>query len=1090
MWKRLAYLVLSSLCSIAVPHVVDAQSLERAYDIGSPTYTDIWVDPVGGDDAREGGSRGAAVRTVDRAWRLIPVNSPSTPFTSSGYRIRLVAGTYPESSLPNYWDLRYGSATAPIVIEGADGPLSARLQGDINMANVAYVYLLNLDISPEPAGDAFHCEACDHVLIRDSRLVGGTWSRTTPAASLAHETVKVNQSTHIYIEDTEIRGAGDNAVDFVAVQYGHIVRSRIGNAQDWCAYAKGGSAYLVIEGNTFSDCGVGGFTVGQGTGYQFMTSPWIHYEGYGIAVINNLIENVDGAGLGVNGGYNVLLAWNTMVNVGTRSHVLEVGHGSRSCDGISGAPDRVRCSEFLAAGGWGTTVVDDGSNFARIPSRHVFIVNNLIYNPDGVSSQWQHFSIAAPYSGEYQTGSNVPTPTAADTDLRIAGNVIWNGTSGHPLGIDSSSTGCADSNPTCNTAQLLANNAINTVRPVFTTGYRVAVGGLPAPVAVPAFDWTDRPMSPSAPAGPSTFDLRVDIEGRPREASNHAGAYLPVRPSLTLSRSVLRYVATKAGTGATALTAVTPGQTMTVSFPSGTPAWTAEASDDWMVVTPASGSGAGVVTVTIAPSHTGYAGVSSLTGVIVVSTVAGSHTPASVNVSLLLGSTPGSTAAPFGQVDTPVHEATGVQGAIGVTGWALDDIGVSGVKIYRNCLSFDHPSSCQTVLGQSVVFIGDAAFLAGARTDVETAFSTHPLANRAGWGYLMLTSMLPNVPAEAGYGGVGGLTLYAVATDMEGQQRLLGRSADPASPLYNTPTAITMANDTIAKPFGAIDTPGQGATVSGVLNNFGWALTPGTTIPLNGSTMTVFIDGVPRAQVTYNQCRGTVGNPVPDAVYCDDDVANIFGNATPQASLTPRLSNPSPYQNLDAGRGAIGSYSIDTTTLTNGLHTIAWSVTDTLARTEGIGSRFFNVVNVTSGIVSGVVSTETMPDVLDADAALRARPAAVRGPSWALDFLRPRTDGVWARTGFDLTAPWSALEPDGQGQLMVEIPAGGRVELWLGSAADRGALVVGATLRALPPGSTLAGQTFAWTPPVGYVGAYRLTFGGEQWRTDVVVVVR
>ena len=36
---------------------------------------------------------------------------------------------------------------------------------------------------------------------------------------------------------------------------------------------------------------------------------------------------------------------------------------------------------------------------------------------------------------------------------------------------------------------------------------------------------------------------------------------------------------------------------------------------------------------------------------------------------------------------------------------------------------------------------------------------------------------------------------------------------------------------------------------------------------------------------------------------------------------------------------------IDTTTLTNGLHTISWTVTDNLGITEGIGSRFFTVSN-------------------------------------------------------------------------------------------------------------------------------------------------
>ena len=59
-------------------------------------------------------------------------------------------------------------------------------------------------------------------------------------ARVAHETVKVNQCQYIYIEDCDISGADDNAVDFVAVQYGHVHGNRIHNAQDWCMYTKGG----------------------------------------------------------------------------------------------------------------------------------------------------------------------------------------------------------------------------------------------------------------------------------------------------------------------------------------------------------------------------------------------------------------------------------------------------------------------------------------------------------------------------------------------------------------------------------------------------------------------------------------------------------------------------------------------------------------------------------------------------------------------------------------------------------------------------------------------------------------------------------
>ena len=73
--------------------------------------------------------------------------------------------------------------------------------------------------------DVYHCERCDHVMIRDSHFDGG--------ARQAHDMVKVNQSRYVYIEDSTLAGADDNPIDFVAVQYGHVLRNRISNARDW-----------------------------------------------------------------------------------------------------------------------------------------------------------------------------------------------------------------------------------------------------------------------------------------------------------------------------------------------------------------------------------------------------------------------------------------------------------------------------------------------------------------------------------------------------------------------------------------------------------------------------------------------------------------------------------------------------------------------------------------------------------------------------------------------------------------------------------------------------------------------------------------
>ena len=437
---------------------------------------------------------------------------------------------------------------------------------------------------------------------------------------------------------------------------------------------------------------------------------------------------------------------------------------------------------------------------------------------------------------------------------------------------------------------------------------------------------------------------------------------------------------------------------------------------------------------------------------------------------------------PFGQVDTPTQNATGVVGAIGVTGWALDDTGVSSVRVYRNCLGgVDNPASCQTVLGQSVVFIGEAPFLSGARPDVAAAFPSSPNAHRAGWGLQVLTPMLPHVPNGQTSGGQGPLTLFAVATDLDGQLKLLGRSYVPGSPTFATPTSITMANDTIAKPFGTIDTPEQGATIGLTVANFGWVLTPdaNTTVdgaadivmPINGSTIVVYVDGVPVATVAYDQCRGNVGNPVPPGVYCNDDIANLFGNTSSQPPLTTRMSNPTRYRNLDAGRGAIGAYMLDTTTLSNGLHTLAWGVEDSEGRGEGIGSRFFRVLNG------------------GASAPLQDPHASSLGPAALIADAPPAGGTVWGRTGFSRSAAWKQFPTGADGIRRVRLPEMGRLELWFREEPEAGYLVANETLWSLPAGSALQGQRFTWAPGPGYVGTYTLVFRTGRGRTTIEVTI-
>ena len=367
------------------------------YETGAFSGTDVWVDPVAGDDAADGRSRSTALRSVAAAWQRIPAGVP----LDVGMRIMLAPGTYPVDGSVNYWEDKHGTASAPIVLEAADGPHTVTFEADMNVFDVSYLYVLGVDIVRD--GDAFHCERCDHVLIRDAELSGAT---DPSSGGGAHETVKVNQSQHIYIERSDIHGADDNAIDFVAVQYAHVIDSRIHGALDWCMYAKGGSAYIDVAGNEVFDCGTGGITAGQGTGFEFMSAPWIRYEAYGVRITDNVIHDIEGAGLGVNGGFDVLLADNTLYRVGARSHVIEIVHGRRGCDGIVDA-----CAAHLAAGGWGTTGEEQGV----IPSRHVYVYDNVVVNPDGAGSQWQHFQIDAPIERAASGGTSRTRPPSTTT---------------------------------------------------------------------------------------------------------------------------------------------------------------------------------------------------------------------------------------------------------------------------------------------------------------------------------------------------------------------------------------------------------------------------------------------------------------------------------------------------------------------------------------------------------------------------------------------------------------------------------------------------------------------------------------------------
>lgn len=482
----------------------------------NPSLIRLFVNPTTGNDSNTGLSKARALRTLSAAWNKIPSNgtavappdadlSKNVTSINKGYLINLAPGTYLEyDHIPNYFESKHGTFDAPIIILG---PKTAVLQGYINIFDCSHFYMIGMTVRPL-SGDVVHCEKCDHVLFRKVTMTG-----RNPDTFGTQETLKINQSQYVYIEKCNISGAWDNAIDFVAVQYGHVVQNRIHNAGDWCAYAKGGSAYLRYEGNRFYNCGTGGFTAGQGTGFEYMQFPWLQYEAYDIKFFNNIVHHTDGAAVGINGGYNILVSYNTFYHVGRRSHGIEVVFGIRSCDG-----DTSGCQGNRNLGGWGPISV---SVEEPIPNRNVIIANNVLYNPLGFQSTWQHFAIYDPRTPSMN--SNIPSPARTDTGLVIRGNILWNGPENLPLGLGDQA--CTALNPTCNEAQVQSDNKINNFSTMSAPllknppmgDYRPISGGsIMATNSVAADAFTNDGRPEKVPVGDLENTITADFSGTPR----------------------------------------------------------------------------------------------------------------------------------------------------------------------------------------------------------------------------------------------------------------------------------------------------------------------------------------------------------------------------------------------------------------------------------------------------------------------------------------------------------------------------------------------------------------------------------------------
>jgi hypothetical protein len=431
---------------------------------GAPAAVELFVDPEAGDDGADGRTRETAMRTLEAVFARASTGDLAT----SAVRLRLGPGTLPAARLSG----RRGTRETPLFVEG-----EATLAGPIELDEVRDVYVDGLALVADGT-PAITCRGCEEVLLRGLRV---DHRGDGPA-------VEVARSLDVFAEDLDVRSSGGIGLDWIANRHGHIVGNRVTGAGTGIR-VRAGSAFLRVEGNDVVG-GVAGYAVGPASDVSEMASPFIHYEAYGVRFVNNLGRSLAGSAATVHGGYDVLVAYNTFHTVAAGAALFEIGPAGRACARVTD------CASHEAAGGL----------VAPVPSRHVFVFDNLVLDPPSAGAVAAHLKVEAP----------------DDADVQFQGNVVAAAPEVPVLALDGPPSA----------AEVAARNAINTVRPVLAdpeagdlrlgeTGWLASVVTYPPP----PFVWDDRPARPPVPEGDTDNAVPRTRSGSARPTRGNPGAY-------------------------------------------------------------------------------------------------------------------------------------------------------------------------------------------------------------------------------------------------------------------------------------------------------------------------------------------------------------------------------------------------------------------------------------------------------------------------------------------------------------------------------------------------------------------------------------
>lgn len=166
--------------------------------------------------------------------------------------------------------------------------------------------------------------------------------------------------------------------------------------------------------------------------------------------------------------------------------------------------------------------------------------------------------------------------------------------------------------------------------------------------------------------------------------------------------------------------------------------WQIAKQGDWFEVNPASGRGKAWIQVTIKGKEMAPG---NYRGRLVFRFPGSGRRDKIVGLNLTVYAQ-GNTLPPAGWIDLPTEgEKVSPHGFL-VAGWALDDIEVTEVTVKREALTDEEKNRADA---GGLIFLGQAAFHAGIRPDVQKLHPEKPLNYRSGWGFMVEPQHLPPV---------------------------------------------------------------------------------------------------------------------------------------------------------------------------------------------------------------------------------------------------------------------------------------------------------------------------------------------------------